>query len=285
MNLKDSNQYMIDLIKSNQPFTITRLGSESFPSYLFAVHKKFTIPTYVSNNAGIYSKNMNDIALYYINYINSVNTSDSLAIYLDRPDVIEQEKYFIKENKEGKNKLKFIIHEALEPFYCLLKNEIPWSHHLLGKKVLIISPFVDSFKKQLANNFQMFKDNDKKIFLDNQEFVFYKCFNTVSGNHLHQNWIETFNIMCSDIQKLDFDIALISCGGYALLLGSFIKKINKSAIYIGGGLQLLFGVMGKRWETNQTIQKIIKENGCKFIRPSGDEIPKNCNTIEGGCYW
>jgi hypothetical protein len=285
MNLEDSNKYIIDLIKSNQPFTITRLGTESYPSYLFTVHKRFGIPSYLSNNAGIYSNNNNDIAIYYLNYFHSVNNSDSLAIYLDRHDVIEQEKYFIKENQEGRNKLKFIIHEVLEPFYCLLKNEIPWTHHLLGKKVLIISPFVDSFKKQLTNNFQMFKGKDKKIFLDNQEFIFYKCFNTVSGNHLHKNWIETFNIMCSDIQKLDFDIALISCGGYALLLGSFIKKINKSAIYIGGGLQILFGVIGRRWETNEIIKKIIKENKCKFIRPSGNEIPNNCNTIEGGCYW
>ena len=30
----------------------------------------------------------------------------------------------------------------------------PWTHYLIGKKVLIINPFVDSFKKQLQNNFQ-----------------------------------------------------------------------------------------------------------------------------------
>jgi hypothetical protein len=37
-----------DLIKSNQPFTITRLGTESYPSYLFTVHKKFIIPQILS---------------------------------------------------------------------------------------------------------------------------------------------------------------------------------------------------------------------------------------------
>ena len=30
---------------------------------------------------------------------------------------------------------------------------------------------------------------------------------------------------------------------------------------------------------------IIKENDCKFIRPSGDEIVGNNSGVEKGCYW
>ena len=133
----------------------------------------------------------------------------------------------------------------------------------------------------------MFKDNNiGDLFLPNQEFVFYKSFNTLAGNHIHNNWIETFNIMCQDIEKLDFDIALVSCGGYGLPLCNFMKTImNKSAIYVGGGLQLLFGVIGNRWLSNQTILKIINENQTKFIRPSDNEIVKNVGMVEGGCYW
>ena len=61
--------------------------------------------------------------------------------------------------------------------------------------------------------------------------------------------------------------------------------MDKSAIYVGGGLQLLFGVMGKRWENIPMWNNIIKENDTKFIRPSGDEIMHNNTNIEGGCYW
>ena len=92
--------------------------------------------------------------------------------------------------------------------------------------------------------------------------------------------------MCNDIKKLEFDIALLGCGGYGLPLCNYINKdLKKSAIYIGGGLQLLFGVMGKRWENNDMWKKIIADNDCKFIRPSGDEIMPNNTRIEGGCYW
>ena len=56
---------------------------------------------------------------------------------------------------------------------------------------------------------------------------------------------------------------------------------------MGGGLQLIFGVMGKRWETNDKIQTILKNNDnlSNMILPSKNEILKNNKKIEGGCYW
>ena len=65
-------------------------------------------------------------------------------------------------------------------------------------------------------------------------------------------------------------------------------ELNKSAIYIGGGLQLLFGIMGHRWENRDDWKQIMKDNNepnNQFIRPSGDEIISNKNAIENGCYW
>ena len=97
--------------------------------------------------------------------------------------------------------------KVLESFYLLDKNVLPWTHYLKTKKVLIIHPFINSFKKQLNNNFQIFKD--KVLFDKNQQFVFYKSYQTIAGNHIHNNWYETFNLMCEDIKYINFDIALL----------------------------------------------------------------------------
>ena len=184
----------------------------------------------------------------------------------------------------NKYNLSQIYSRSLEPFYIMNDNIIPWSHSLKGKKVLIISPFVESFKKQINNNFK-FNVNGMSIFLDDQEFVFYKSYQTLAGNHIHNDWFETFTLMCKDIKKLDFDIALLSCGGYGLPLCNFIKhNLNKSAIYIGCGLQLFFGVMGNRWKTHDQILNIIGKNIDNFIYPSEEERCPNMKTIEGGCY-
>ncbi len=281
LDLKASNMYLIDLIKTGEPFFISRLGGEIINSYNYMVNKKLTYTGTLDVNAGIYIKNDMDLKIYYQMYYNAVKNSDAIAIFNFIPQIVSHEQYFMNNIK-----LQGLSSRSLEPFYLILENEIPWSHHLLGKKILIVSPFVDSFQKQLKNGFNMFVDPTKRIFHKDQEFVFYKSFNTLAGNHIHSNWIETFNIMCEDISKLDFDIALLSCGGYGMPLSNYIKNnLKKSVIYVGGGLQLLFGVAGMRWLSHPIIGKIIMQNMKQFIRPSGDEIVRNKHMVENGCYW
>jgi len=284
-DIDKSNSFLIKLLEKDKPFIISRcgIGGETGSVYYYKRFKHYdkTILSFLVNNAGIYNININTNFVNYCDmFWNCIQNSSALAI-IDSPQIREEQKYFVNTFK-----LSTIHSRVLEPFYCCLENIKPWSHSLIGKKVLIINPFTDSMQKQLANKFQIFKDPEKKIFLDEQEFVFYKSFQTSGGNHIHSNWLETYTIMCNDIKKLDFDIALLACGGYGLPLCNFINKdLKKSAIYVGGGLQLLFGIMGKRWENNDMWKQIIADNDCQFIRPSGDEIMPNITRIEGGCYW
>jgi len=283
LNLIESNNIIIQLIQSNKPFYISRLGDlESIISIQYLINKKVNTDLLKINNslynAGIYSKNdLSKIELYCKLYNQSVIESNYLASF---ENLCVENQNFYKNNFN----VNQIHSRSLEPFYVLDKNIIPYTYYLKNKKILIIHPFVDSFKKQLNNDFQIFKD--KRLFNENQQFVFYKSYQTIAGNHIHNDWYETFTLMCEDIKNIDFDIALLGCGGYGLPLCHYIKtELNKSAIYIGGGLQLLFGVFGNRWQNNEFWIKTIKENNCKFIKPSNDEVCKNSNQIENNCYW
>ena len=279
-SIKKSNQFIINLIKKDKPFILSRIRTESIIIQKNILNKPITnhLINILDNNAGIYVKNNKHI-MKYINMSKKCYNNSSALICFDKLHVGMQN-FFI-----NKFKLRSIDWHATEPFKLFQVNNItPWTHYLLGKKVLIINPFILSMKEQLNNNFKMYKDKD--IFLEGQEFVFYKCYQTSAGNHLHNSWVTTFNMMCDDIKKIDFDIALLSCGGYGEPLSFFIKnKLKKSAIYIGGHLQIYFGVGGKRWYKPHLIPHVEKENGCKFIRPSGNEVTKNNKKVEGGCYW
>jgi hypothetical protein len=287
LNLSDSNKEIIRLIQNNNSFSIIRLGigPETYLTYEYLINKKINTnylhPELLTlYNAGIYTNNkdLHKIELYCDYYNLSIKNSNILAS-MNCNTIISYQNFFSQ-----KYNLPQIHSRTLEPFYIMQENEIPWTHYLKDKKILIIHPFTKSFKLQMKNGFQIFKN--KKMFLDDQKFIFYKTFQTIAGNHIHNNWFETFTLMCNDIKKIDFQIALIACGGYGLPLCNFIKtELNKSAIYIGGGLQLLFGVMGKRWENIPMWKKIIEENKCKFIRPFADEICNNLMNIEDGCYW
>ena len=89
--------------------------------------------------------------------------------------------------------------------------------------------------------------------------------------------------MQNDIDKIDFDIALLGCGAYGMPLGSFIKtKKKKTAIYIGGGLQILFGIKGTRWDSHEVVSNLYNSY---WTRPSDLEKPNNHMSVENGCYW
>lgn len=279
LSIECSNKYLSELVLQNCPVSVVRLGigSETYVAYEVMKNRIVRRHETLDNNAGIYANDMNEVIEYAHIYDDAIKNSNALACF---PTSIHEEQDFFLD----KYKLPALHNRSLEPFYAIEDGLIPWTHNLIDKKVLIISPFVKSFQRQLDNNFRMFQDKD--IFLPNQRFVFYRSYNTSSGNHLHTNWKETFELMKEDIQELDFEIALLSCGGYGLPLTDYIKtELKKQAIYIGGGLQLLFGVMGKRWEERDDWKEWIKNSPSTFIYPSLEERPSNFERVESGCYF
>ena len=293
LNLDQSNKFIIDLLKKDTPFTILRLGygPETYMLYDYLTSK--SKETYINSInidmnelykiCGIYSKTNNILSFvkFWNTTWNSLKYSDSLASMNYDERITHIEKTFAEFNS-----IPQITAKVIEPFYVCEANIIPWTRHLIGKRVLIISPFVESFQKQLANKFQIFKDEKKKIFDDDQDFIFYKTYQTQAHDYIHNDWEETYQHMAHDIAKLDFDVALVSCGGYGIPLCNFIKtNMHKSAIYTGAGLQLLFGVFGYRWQVRDDWKKRIQENDIKFIHPDEKETIKNYKSIENGAYW
>jgi hypothetical protein len=94
------------------------------------------------------------------------------------------------------------------------------------------------------------------------------------------------NDFVGDIIKIrdTFDVALVSCGGYGNLVCSQIYKMNKSAIYVGGVLQMFFGVYGSRWEKDRPMILDLYKNEF-WSRPKENERPEGYSGIEGSCYW
>lgn len=283
-DLEKSNKVLIDKLSSNKPFSAVRLGlgPETYLAMQAGNGKPVTFEKMKSsgNVNGIYTKtgDMERVNTFLKLYFQSFLTNDIQISFTFNRYIIPVQNALSQQGTERPQ----IHSRVVEPFY--FPNETPWTHYLLGKKVLIVNPFVESFKKQLENKFVIDKTNP--IFLDGQQFTFYKAYNTLAGNELHEDCLQTLQLMMQDISKIDFDIALLSCGSYGPILCNFIKqKLNKSAIYVGGCLQLLFGVKGTRWESHDTISNIIKNSDVPFINPSEEERIPNYKSIESGCYW
>jgi hypothetical protein len=153
----------------------------------------------------------------------------------------------------------------------------PWTHALANKRILVISSFVDSIQKQPCAY--------TKDLFPNCTFVYLKPPLT-NGSNPSLDWIKEFNYFCSQIKEIEneFDVALCSCGGYGNLVCSYIYSLNKTAIYVGGVLQMYFGIYGNRWlKERKDIMNLYMTSDWK--RPSDNEKPQNHNLIESGCYW
>tara|TARA_Y100000389_G_scaffold204259_1_gene255921 strand:+ start:14538 stop:15464 length:927 start_codon:yes stop_codon:yes gene_type:complete len=287
---------MIETLLSNKPYIISRLGQveynachgehlPKFPSKEL-IQTRNSIDQYCRNNAGFYFKNPSEV---------------------DGKVLKERDIFFIFQNKylnamfESDKVLVYRVH--LDGFFRLYKSvldDLPWTEYyeeldlhlilleyytrVLDKKVLIVSNFEETIKKQLKIYDKIFPQYNVKT----ENIVVYKSYQTIRGNTPHDNWFETYKVMENDISKLDFDYAFLGCGCYGLPLSNFIhKEMKKSAFYVGATIQLMMGITGLRWEGRRRHDKywLWKYTNEHWVRPSENERPKNYEQVEEGCYW
>ena len=146
---------------------------------------------------------------------------------------------------------------------------------------MVVSPFAESIKTQYEKRLLIWPNK----LLPEFNLIPYKAVQSIGGIGPHSSWFESLNIMKEEISELDFDVALLGCGGYGMPLMSHIKNtLNKSAIYVGGGLQILFGVKGRRWDAHPEISSFYNEH---WVRPNDNEKPKGMSLMnnEPSTYW
>lgn len=161
-------------------------------------------------------------------------------------------------------------------------TSISWTRALEGKKVLVVHPFATLIEKQYSCRNKLFKTQD---ILPKMDLVVYQAVQSMNGNLEFESWFEALEKMKNEIAVIDFDIALIGCGAYGMPLGAFIKSsLHKKVVHMGGSLQILFGIKGKRWESEGYgyQHKLYNEY---WIRPTDDLKPQSYKEVEDGCYW
>lgn len=167
---------------------------------------------------------------------------------------------------------------SLEPYY----SGIPWTQHLKDKNVLVISPFTETVKNQYAIKDKIWTNRLLPTF--NLLTIYHPTSKAISSDiqNPYSSWEEMVNSIKEKMNNINFDVALIGTGASSLPLASHAKTLGKQAIHLGGPLQILFGIKGRRWDSNKTMQAFYNEY---WTRPTQEETPNRCGDVEGGCYW
>ena len=218
----------------------------------------------ISTRAGIRPTDRETLLGWAFLYEKTLSEADAVASF-----GIHMEEYFYRRLCQGKVLLNG---EGTEPLRTL------WTEALRGMKVAIVSPFVEEMKLQYGRRERLFPEGVEA--LPEMELCFVKPPLTLGDFDGGRSYMEMARASLREFASLDFDIALVSAGGYAPLYLLKAREMGKSAVHVGGALQTMFGIMGKRWERRGHVARFVNES---WIRPA--ERPSGCENIDGGAYW
>ncbi len=175
------------------------------------------------------------------------------------------------------NSAKRVVLEDLEPFFC----ERPWTWALKGMKVLVVHPFAGAIESQYKRRELLFGNG----LLPEFELQTIKAVQSLAGEETpFKDWFEALDHMKLEIEAKDFDVCIIGCGAYGMPLAAHVKRMGKKAVHLAGVTQLLFGIIGNRWE-NYLVYPYKNLENEHWIRAGANERPKNAHVVEGACYW
>lgn len=290
IDLEYADLYISELILKNKPALIGRLGGTE-ARFLNEFKKISSMPILnnlafklkpnwnkrckeINTNAGFYFQNLDEVNQFSNIYKSALINTDILGAWGTAFTSIESDYLDLIP------KLIPVGYTApwVQP-YVKSKYLIPWSKSLQGMRVLVVNPFSESIQNQFSRIAGVFPNYNCHDF----QLITLKSPMTIN-THMpsKKSWFDYLEETKIQMSKLDFDIALISAGSYSYPLAHFAKQLGKIGIHAGGGLQLFFGVMGKRWDNSDYLIEMINAN---WTRPTSKETPESAGLVEGGCYW
>lgn len=171
---------------------------------------------------------------------------------------------------------QLIAYRALDPWFF----EDPWSAHLAGRRVTVVSPFARSIERQYARRAEIWPGTG--ILPEFELRTVRMPLSPGLAPPAEPDWWTRFERMRDAVEAAPYDVLLVGAGGISLLLAAHAKSMGKVGFHMGGPTQILFGIRGKRWDEQPFFQERMTQ---AWVRPDVSETPEGVTRIENGCYW
>jgi hypothetical protein len=275
------NSLVGEILRRGEPTLVTRLGASElrcmtyFTRWSVLRKASFPYPRSVRHemrmNAGFFPATASNLDRVAAELLKATSQADVMAVWFNR--------------NEHRIVRRYCPSASLVELGCLdaPSFQSPWSAALAGKVVLVIHPFASSIGSQYRNHRRELFANP--AILPEFELKTIRSVQSIAGNtDGFENWFDALHHMTDLISAEQFDIAIVGAGAYGLPLAAFVKSLGKQAIHLGGATQILFGITGRRWETEyaDSIGAMINEH---WVRPLPEETPERSEMVEGGSYW
>jgi hypothetical protein len=275
------NLVVRDMLMRGEPGLVARLGSSELRCITYftrwSLLRKAGAPyprsvrREMRLNAGFFPASASNLDRVATELLSAASQADVMAVWYNR--------------NEDRIVRRYCPSASLVELSCLeaMRFQSPWTAALAGKVVLVVHPFARSIESQYrAHRRELFAN---PAILPEFELKTIRSVQSIAGNtDGFENWFDALRHMSDLIRAEQFDIAIVGAGAYGLPLAAFVKSLGKQAIHLGGATQILFGIKGRRWETEyaDSIGALINEH---WVRPLPEETPERSAMVEGGSYW
>ena len=270
---EDANRHIHDLIVSGQPLLISRIGHTEgriVGEWLFrGGHYGQLTHKQAHQNAGIFPVEGSLLTRFSEIYSAALLDVDLLGFW--------QTSYQARWLASLPKRPLLAPLESLEPYF----HPQPWSSALAGRRVLVVHPFARSIASQYRQHRQSLFTSPE-ILPEFELDVLAPPQTLAPATGGYADWQDALETVISQALARPFDVALLGCGAYGLPLGAAIKRAGRQAIHLGGSLQLLFGIRGRRWDDLPSFQPLFNHD---WVRPSAEETPQRAEAVDAGCYW
>ena len=242
-----------------------------------------TMMAYLSvRQAGIFPPDPGFIRRFVDRYLDDLRNLDSLGLFLDNA---ARELEIIREHAV---RTKLAYYRDQEPpkkeyggaKYCYLQN-------LQDRKILIVCPFGGFLASRLKEGTYeaVWRKTAKRWFYPRsvQAIEFPYGFEATTRKR-YTDALQLFEEITDQMKRVSYDVALIGAGGLGIPLASFAKNQGKVGLSLGGHLQVVCGVLGKRWRTSELFRR-------RYITEAWVELPRRYHpsnpleSTDSGDYW
>lgn len=221
-------------------------------------------------HSGVFPPTQDSFVRFADRYVADARLIDVLGVWY-----LEGESEFVERHVPSARLIRIV---PLEPYTSELN---PWSMHLAGKRVVVVSPFARSIEAQYARRAEVWRARPEVL----PEFRLRTVMAPLSDflvKSPYPDWFLALDALKRELAAEPFDVAIIGAGAFSIPLAVESKRLGGIGIHLGGATQLLFGVLGGRWDKSEFLRQFVND---AWVRPSGDERPPNFKRMEGGSYW
>lgn len=294
-NFEEASNIIYEQLSSEKPCMICRFGStelSTVQNYLGVINPNHSVIKFIKHeqpawwwNSGIIEKIRDYSGVFPSSAEMCAKFAQLMLEDMKQVDVLgswcRDENYVI--NRMPNATLVHLI--CLEPFF----SKQPWTRALEGKRVVVVHPFSQQITCQYNIREKIFANPDM---LPDFKLRTVSAVQSLGGeNDRFKDWFEALDWMKNEIDKEEYDIAIIGCGAYGFPLAAHCKRTGHKAIHLAGVTQLLFGIKGNRWEDPHYFEEYVGEGAYLklfneyWVRPGDFGKPANFKKVEGACYW